>query len=92
MTGDRVRARKNHICSLCYKTIHKDEEYVRQRIAPWECISDMDPRFWTFKAHLSCLAIWDEVKRLCDYMLPDGPMEWQETVEYWEQRHLEVAK
>lgn len=73
------KARKDHICTLCFETIRAGGEYIYQRITPWD--HSENEGFFNFKAHGGCYAMWDDVAQENDGMFPSDKGEWAEMID-----------
>jgi hypothetical protein len=73
------KARKDHVCSLCFDAIRAGSEYFYQRVTPWD--HSENDSFFNFKAHGGCYAIWDDIAQDNDGMLPSDKEEWDEMTE-----------
>jgi hypothetical protein len=78
--GESVKrkAKKDHRCSLCALVIAAGDEYIYQRITPWDHAEN--DSFSDYKAHVDCDALWSDVGSDCDWMLPAGRQEWLESI------------
>ena len=71
------KARKEHMCTLCHRTIAKGEQYIYQTITIWDH-PDNDV-FGVYKAHEACDKIWlDGVGYDMDWVFPVDKYEWLE--------------
>ena len=76
--SDKRKARKDHQCTLCFKTIGAGETYIYRRITPWDhCDNDS---FFDYKAHVECDNIWMENALDWDGCLPFDAVEWAEMI------------
>jgi len=51
-----VKARKDHVCSLCFGVIPEGIDYINERVTPWDHANN--EFFFTYKAHVGCDYLW----------------------------------
>ena len=78
----RVKARKEHQCDYCDKTINKGEEYI---VATYK-----DDYIYTWRTCDRCKPYVDEAFRNKDYDWSDG-MGWQDFHDYMYEEHRDIA-
>ena len=74
MSAKWTKARKAHVCDLCFEKIEKGENYHRQDIMPWD--HPDNECFFTFKAHVKCYEIWLVVGADYYWDFPPNKSEW----------------
>lgn len=75
--GKWVKARKDHICSLCGGPIHKGTTYKADTFTPWD--HEVNEGFFSYKAHRQCHAFFEEMwGPMFNYELPGCRSEWVE--------------
>ncbi len=73
------KSRKEHICTLCHKTIPKGARYIYATITPWDH-PDNDT-FGTYKAHGHCDELWlSGIGKKMDWLFPASGFEWLEII------------
>ena len=72
-----TKARKQHECTLCHRTILAGENYIRETITPWS--HPDNESFGTYKAHGLCDAEWmGGLGESLDWIFPADKYEWRE--------------
>ena len=78
----RVKARKEHQCDYCDKTINKGEEHI---VATYK-----DDYIYTWRTCDRCKPYVDEAFNNKDYDWSDG-MGWQDFHDYMYEEHIDIA-